>query len=262
MSSRVPAALAAAALAIALTPAVARADQVITAQVVWHFDAMSYTIDQGEKLFFKNADSVSPGMHNVTAATNGPDNGPLFKSDTIPGDGTEVPVVGAQQLTHGQYTFMCTIHPFMQATLTVTDKGTPLPPPGSGSPPQQQPQAQQPAQAPPRDTTRPRIHATLRPVSLRRALRTGSLLARITTSELVSLRVDVVARVRGRTVTLATESATDGAPRRPTDFTARLTAAGRRALRSARRLAVTLVVRATDTAGNTTTTRTRRNLRR
>src|SRR2546421_4815793 len=114
MFRRVPAAVAAAALAIALTPAAARADRVITAQVVWHFDAMDYTIDQGEPLFFKNTDSVSPGMHNVTALSSGADGRPLFKSDTIKGDGTQVPVVGAQQLKHGDYTFQCTIHPFMQ----------------------------------------------------------------------------------------------------------------------------------------------------
>ena len=83
MFRRVPAAVGAAAVAIALTPAAARADKVITAQTVWRFDASDYTIDQGEALAFKNTDAVSPGPHNVTALSNGPDNKPVFKSDTI-----------------------------------------------------------------------------------------------------------------------------------------------------------------------------------
>ena len=67
-------------------PAVARADKVIEAQVVWRFDASEYTIDQGEKLTFKNMDSASPGPHDVTASAQGPDGKPLFRSKTIPAD--------------------------------------------------------------------------------------------------------------------------------------------------------------------------------
>jgi len=249
-----------AALAVVFAPAVARADKVVTAEVVWRYDSSDYTIDQGEKLLFKNTDSVSPGPHDVTADVAGPDGQkPLFKSETIKGDGTEVPVVGAQQLKTGTYTFHCSIHFFMTGTLHVTDKGTPLPPPGSGSAPQQ-PAPQQPQSAP--DTTAPKVHAKLRPTTLRKALRARKLLVSVTSNELATLKLSAVARVRGRTVTLASATVTDGAPRRATDFETKLTAAGRRALRAARRLAVTVVVQATDQAGNKTTTRARRTLRR
>jgi len=253
-----------AALAVVFAPAAARADKVITAEVVWRYDNSDYTIDQGEKLSFKNTDSVSPGPHDVTADAPGPDGQkPLFKSETIKGDGTEVPVVGAQQLKTGTYTFHCSIHFFMTGTLHVTDKGAPLPPPGSGGGGQQPaPQQQQQQSQPAPDTTAPKVHAKLRPTTLRKALRARKLLVSVTSNELATLKLSAVARVRGRTVTLATATVTDGAPRRATDFETKLTAAGRRALRAARRLAVTVVVQATDQAGNKTTTRARRTLRR
>src|SRR5207244_10584611 len=134
----------------------------------------------------------------------GPDGkAPLCKSETIKGDGTQVPVVGTQQLKTGTYTFHCSIHFFMTATLHVTDKGTPLPPPGSGGGSSQQPAPQQQPQAAP-DTSAPKVHAKLRPTTLRRALRAGGLLVSVTSNELASLKLSAVARVRGRTVTLAT----------------------------------------------------------
>src|SRR5437763_14389802 len=136
-----------AALAVVFAPAVARADKVVTAEVVWRYDNSEYTIDQGEKLSFKNTDSVSPGNHDVTADAPGPDGKPLFKSETIKGDGSEVEVVGAQQLKHGDYTFHCSIHSFMTATLHVTDNGTPVGG-GGGSGGQQQSAPQQPQAAP------------------------------------------------------------------------------------------------------------------
>ena len=258
MLRKFPAAACAAAITVALTPAAARADKVVTAEVVWRYDASEYTIDQGEKLTFKNEDTVSPGNHDVTADAFGPDGRtPIFKSKTID-DGQEAVVEGADRLKTGDYTFHCSVHFFMTATLHVTDKGTPA---GQGSPPAQQPAPQQQQSAPP-DTTKPHVHASLRRTSLRKALRAGRVLASVTANELVSLRLSLVARLRGRTVTLATGQVTDGAPRKAAQFAAKLTAAGRRALRSRRRLAVTLVVRATDQAGNTTTTSARRTLRR
>src|SRR3954469_6572001 len=146
MRSTLGAAACAAAVALVI-PATSYADKTVTAETVWRFAASEYTIDQGEKLTFKNTDAVSPGKHNVTSNAKNGDK-PLFASETIP-NGQEANVDGAQQLKTGSYDFICTVHPFMQATLKVTDKGTPLPPPGSppsSPPPEQQPQqSQQPA---------------------------------------------------------------------------------------------------------------------
>src|SRR4051794_31480025 len=208
MTRRSLAAACAAAIFSSLAPAVARADKQITAEIVWRYSDSSYTIDQGEKLTFKNNDSVSPGPHNVTAkAFEADGKTPKFKTESIMGDGKEVEVVGAQQLTHGDYDFYCTVHPFMTATLHVTDKGTPLPPPGSGgagSPPPSGDQPQQPQpQEQPRDTAKPQVHASVKRMSLRTAVRRRSLTAAVRTNELATLRLAFTARLHGRTVTLA-----------------------------------------------------------
>jgi plastocyanin len=252
--------VAACAAAVALViPATSYADKTVTAETVWMFDSSEYTIDQGEKLTFSNMDAVSPGPHNVTANTSGSDGKPLFASKTIP-NGQAAPVDGAQQLKTGSYDFICTVHPFMQATLKVTDKGTPLPPPGSpqGGSPQQQPPEQQPQQQQSADTTRPSIRASLQ----RATLRSSRLTANVTTNELVTLRLSLTARLRGRTRTLGSATVVDGSPGRPVPFGIKLTPSARKALRRQRRATVSLVVQATDNAGNKTTARARRNLRR
>src|SRR3954469_22712483 len=129
-------------------PAPALADKTIEAQTVWHFDASTYMLDTGEKLTFKNDDAASPGPHNVTADDKGPDGKPLFGSDTIK-NGEQSVVKGAEGLKAGQYSFICTVHPFMTATLVVTDRSAP------------------PAA---RDTTAPKVRSTLLKTSLRAAL--------------------------------------------------------------------------------------------
>src|SRR3954452_2522849 len=75
----------------------AAAEKVIEAHTTWPFDAMTYTIDQGESLVFHNRDTASPGPHNVTAADNGADGKPLFVSKTI-NNGEDTAVVGAARL--------------------------------------------------------------------------------------------------------------------------------------------------------------------
>src|SRR3954451_11393653 len=86
----------------------AAAEKVIEAQTTWHFDAMTYTIDQGEALVFHNRDTTSPGPHTVAAADNGPDGKPLFVSKTI-NNGEDAAVVGATRLKTGSYSFLCTV---------------------------------------------------------------------------------------------------------------------------------------------------------
>jgi plastocyanin len=214
----------------------------VEAETVWRFDASSYTIDQGEKLTFKNSDAASPGPHNVTASAKGPDGKPLFASKTIR-NGEQAPVEGAQQLKTGMYGFICTVHPFMQATLNVSDRGTPLPPPAA-------------------DTRRPGLRASLERSSLRTALRRNRLFARIRSDEVVTLRMTLTRRLRGRLVVLGRATGRANSPNTTVRIGIRLSRAGRRALRRARRVAFTLLVEARDATGNVTATKARRQLRR
>src|SRR3954447_7965690 len=135
MRITVPALACAATLAM---PAAALADKTIEAQTVWRFDATTYMLDTGEKLTFKNDDGASPGPHNVTSNDKGPDGKPLFSSQTIK-NGEQSVVAGAQSLKAGQYGFICTVHPFMQATLVVTARSEPAPAPPPAAQPQSQP---------------------------------------------------------------------------------------------------------------------------
>jgi hypothetical protein len=137
----------------------------------------------------------------------------------------------------------------------VTTNGTPLPAPGGSS-------SASPSNSNSKDATKPTVHAALRTTSLRTLLRAGAVRARVTASERVALRLSLTARAGGRTVTVARGRATDAAAGRSRNVTFKLTSAGRRLARAHRRLAVTLVVAATDQAGNTTTIHTRRTLRR
>jgi plastocyanin len=231
------------ACAVLGAPAPALAEKVVEAQTVWRFDASEYMLDQGEVLTFKNADTASPGPHNVTATDKGPDGKPLFASETI-GNGKQAPVGGAQQLAAGSYDFICTVHPFMAATLVVSDRGAP-----STAPP--------PA-APPADTTAPKVRSSLARSSLRTALRRGHLVAVLASDERVTLRLALVARLHGRTVTLGRADAAG----RSLHVAIRLSPAGRRALRGLKRATVTLLVEARDDAGNLTAKKASRTLRR
>jgi len=86
------------------------------------YESPTYAMAQGVKASFHNAGVGVP--HNVTA--NGKLSGkPLFRSPTISGDGGTA-VSGTQYLTTGDYTFFCSVHPPMQATLQVTGAGTPV----------------------------------------------------------------------------------------------------------------------------------------
>src|SRR4051794_40583534 len=223
-------------------PAPALADKTIEAQTVWHFDASTYMLDTGEKLTFKNDDAASPGPHNVTADDKGPDGKPLFGSETIK-NGEQSVVKGAQGLKADQYSFICTVHPFMTATLLVTDRSAP------------------PAAAPPpaaRDTTAPKVRSTLLKTSLRAAVRARRVVASITSDEDARLDVSLVAHIGRRTLTVGRAHASGRAVR----LAVPLSSAGRRALRHARRAALTLYVEARDAAGNLTAIRSRRVLRR
>lgn len=251
----------AAVLALALAPAApALADQVIEAQTVWRFDAMSYTIDQGELLTFRNVDAASPGDHNVTAQDEGPDGKPIFASATVP-HGQEVPVEGARQLRTGSYQFICTIHSFMEATLVVTDKGMPLPAAGGPPPAPSQPPPSPPPPSQP-DSRAPDVRAALAPTSLRKVLRTRRVRATVTADEAVSLVLRLTARIGSRTVRLGTAEASYGTAGRPLGISVRVARSRLKALRRARRAQLTLAVEARDSAGNLTPATARRSAAR
>jgi plastocyanin len=231
-----------AALAALACAGPALADTTVEARTVWRFDAMRYLLDTGAKLTFKNADAASPGPHNVTSTQKGADGKPLFASETIK-NGEQSPVTGAQALKAGQYDFICTVHPFMQATLVVADASA------------------APAPAP-ADTRRPKVRTSIVRTSLRSALKAKRLFAVVTSDERVTLDVAIVARVKGRTVRLGRARRVVGAPGRQLRVAVPLGATARRALRRLRSASLTLLVEARDGAGNLTATKARRVLRR
>ena len=262
-------------VAVALMPATAAADEVIEAQTVWRFDAMSYEIDQGEPLAFHNRDAASPGPHNVVASDEGPDGQPLFASKTIE-NGEDAPVERARQLKTGSYDFICTVHPFMQATLVVNDKGAPQPAPGSqppppsgGSPPPSGgPPPSSGASPPPSssggspppasgDTRAPAVSAAIARVPLVRALLRRRFAVSVTADEVSSLRVRLTARVGSRVVQVGTAAARIRRAGRPVRLAIRPSRATIRVLGRARRATFTLAVEARDAAGNVGTATTR-----
>jgi plastocyanin len=113
-----PAALAA--LLVAATAAYA--DETITARTPNEFASDVTTIDQGEKVTFRNLDIVG---HDVTASGRTDDGQPLFRSELV-GPQESGPVRGTEYLVTGTYPFVCTIHPGMEAKLKVTSQGKPL----------------------------------------------------------------------------------------------------------------------------------------
>lgn len=105
-------------LAIGVPPARAD-DRTVVAAGLRFVDARDglqpVEITEGDTLTFVNADPVSlTDGHNVTHDAPLP----LFASDTIlVGSTTHVP--GVENLSPGDYPFMCTIHPGMAGTLRV-----------------------------------------------------------------------------------------------------------------------------------------------
>jgi plastocyanin len=214
-----------------LAPA-ASADERIQAAPANRYTTPTVTMDQGERLTFQNLDVVG---HDVNSNRLGPDGRRLFRTPVI-GPGNETFVEGSQYLTAGSYGFYCSLHPEMEGTLNVTGAGTP---------------ATRPA-----DTAPPKTSVALRSRRVRSVRRARRLVVRVTVNEAAT--VALTASARGRTV--ARGSVSLGGPGSRSRALS-LTAAGRRAFRSGRRLAVTISARAVDRAGNARTARARRTLR-
>lgn len=235
MTRRVVIGLAVAACVQAGAPPSALADEVIEARIVWRFDATSYTVDQGEPLLLRNSDVVSPGPHNVTSTDEEPNGRPRFASASIRG-GQEAPVEGARALTTGSYPFICTVHPFMRATLEVTDRGAPVID----------------------DAAAPELLVSIRRASLHAARFVGT----VTSDEPADLTARLTARMRGRTVLLGSVSGRAVESGEAVDLAIRPSRPRRRELRRARRATLTLAVEARDAAGNVGTGLARRRIRR
>lgn len=117
--------LAAALIVSLVATATAWADETITTIPPNQFSAAVTTIDQGEKVTLRNNDVDS---HDVTSVRTGDDGRPLFRSDLV-SPGQSGPVRGTEYLTTGTYPFICSIHPWMEATLEVSSAGAPVPRP-------------------------------------------------------------------------------------------------------------------------------------
>lgn len=227
------------AVAMLLWPVIAWADQTIQAAPPNRFSTTEITMDQGERLVFRNGDTVS---HDVTASVTSADGKPLFKTATV-ASGKDAFVEGSQYLTEGHYDFYCSIHPNMKGSIHVTANGTAQPRPGAASP--GAPDASRPA-----DRTRPTLAVRIvsRTTDMARVRR--ALVVRVAVNELSHLELTAVARPRagGPLVTVAHVLLHHVTGTRRVHV--RFTRAGLSALRHHRVLAVVLNAIAIDPSGN------------
>jgi plastocyanin len=209
-----------------MTAAPALADQTITAGPVPNtYATSSTTMDQGEAVLFKNSDSAG-AMHDVTADTKGADGKPLFKSELIEPKKSS-PVAGVEYLTTGSYKFHCSIHDFMTGTINVTANGTPKPRPAP-------------------DTTPPTVGVRLVDTTIAKALKRGGLRVRVESDEPTRFKLTATAaskKIASGQITIGKGNARTG--------TIRLTAAGRKLLKGAKKkLTVRLAAAANDASDN------------
>jgi plastocyanin len=228
---------AAAIAALGLAAAAAYADGTIYAAPPNQFVGGDITIAQGEKVTFTNGDTVT---HDVTAAAKGADDKPLFASEQI-GVGQSAAVAGVEYLTTGSYGYICSIHPGMKGTITVSSEGTPAPRPGSGSgspPPQSQ-------SSPPADTVAPTTSVKVLDTKRSAVRKRRSLQLAVTTNEPATLAITA----RSGTTTVATGSArVNKAGTRK--LTVKLTKAGLKLVKRSRNVRISVAVEAKDAAGN------------
>jgi plastocyanin len=231
-------AIAGASLALLAAAPAASADETIYAGFPSVFITPNVTIDQGEALSFTNLDVAG---HDVTAKqqVNGK---PLFASALTAAGGTE-PVVGAQALKTGSYDFLCSIHPNMVGVLTVNSSGAPSdsPPPGSSG-------STADTKAP--STKVKVLDSKLAAVRKRRAINVS-----VNSDEAAGLTITVRS---GKTKVAYTT--TDGKAG-SNKVAVRLTPSGKKLVKKAKKLAVTVTVRAGDSAGNASNASAKKTLR-
>jgi len=224
MGIRVTAALGAALIVTAAGAPAAFADKQIQAGTPQRYTTPEVTIDQGERLTFKNNDFQT---HDVVATGVGPDSQPLF-STPLTDQGQENFVAGSQYLTTGTYDFVCSLHSNMTGRVIVTAAGTPQPRPGTGTTPA--------------DTQPPALKIAIKTGTVSKARRDKALTVVVTLDE--AAKLSVRASTLGKTLGSVKPSVGAG----DTKLRIALDAASRRRLRSGRNVVVKIT--ATDAAGN------------
>ena len=232
-------ALAAAVVALALAAPAARADEQIEAGPGTRYLTTSPSIDQGERLTFTNLDTTG---HDVTARKLGADGRPLFQTPVI-GTGSSSFVVGSQYLTTGRYDFYCSVHPFMQGTLTVTSAGRPAPRPAR------------------QDTRAPGVAIEIVSSRLGKVKRSGKLRVSFHTDERATVRLRGSVRAGGRTYALS-RTARSVRANRPATVELQLSDAARSALGRVSKALFKVYAATRDAAGNRGTGAARRTLKR
>jgi plastocyanin len=230
----------AAVLALAITAGAALADATIYAGPPNQFFEGDVTIAQGEAITFQNMDTVP---HDVTAQGKGADGKPLFQSKQA-GTGESAPVEGVQFLTTGSYPYICSIHPFMKGTITVSSEGTPKPRPGGGGAGGASNQT-----AAGGDTTPPEVSQRLLDTKRSKVRKRRSLQVALTTSEAIT--VTLTARSGATVLAKGRAKLTKAATRK---LSIKLTKAGLRAAKGKRPVSFTFVTDARDSGGNATST--------
>lgn len=205
--------LLASALTLAVAPALA--DQTIEAGPAPNsYSTTHIVIAQGEKLTFHNGDATA--SHTVTQQGAAH---PRFDTGLVASETTRF-VDGSQYLTTGTYHFYCVVHPFMTGTLTVTSQGTPVP------------------------RATPGLRLTVTSKSIAAVARAGGVSVAVTLSDPASVKIAATAGPR----TVATGSRDlEGSG----VVVLKLTAAGRKLFKSARKVRLVVSGTATGTSPKT-----------
>ena len=232
--------------ALTVGAGVAYADATIYAAPPNQFFQGDVTIAQGEAVTFTNGDTV---MHDVTATAKGADGKPLFASAQV-GTAQSAPVAGVEFLGSGSYPYICSIHPFMKGTITVSSAGTPKPRPGSGdgSGGQAAPAAV--------DTKAPALTVRLLDTKRAQVRKRRSLQLSVGSDEAASL--GIVARAGKTVVATGNVKFTQATTRK---LTVKLTKAGLKASKQSKPLKLAVEVHATDASGNSSAAATSGRLR-
>jgi plastocyanin len=232
-------ALVAALAALALAAPAASADQQIAAGPGTQYLTTSVTMDQGERLTFRNLDTTG---HDVTARPLGVDGRPLFGTPVI-GTGASAFVDGSQYLKTGSYDFYCSIHPFMTGTLHVTAAGKPAPRPNRS------------------DTRAPGVAVEIVSSKLGKVAKSGKLQVSFHTDEAATVDLSGNARAGGKTYKLSKATRTVRA-NRPVRLALSLGTKAQEALKRASKATFKVFAKTRDKAGNRGSGSARRTLRR
>jgi plastocyanin len=212
------AALAGIVAAFVASPAARADERIIAAPLSSGYVNPDVAIEPGEKVTFFNPD-VAP--HDVVSKEPG-----LFASETV-GTGAEVPVTGADALSAGSYPFICSVHPYMEGTLTVSAGGS-----GGGG------------GHGGHDMKAPKVSVKVLDRRISDVLDAGALGIQVKLNEPATVRP--VAAVDGTKVAKGRARLGSGSTR----MAMKLTAKGKRLLRNARQVELELTLIAADGAGN------------